>query len=404
MTTTRSTNATPLGESAANDLSARKQILFSFVIVVGFFLAFELVARVGAYFLYNRSPYFLFYGFSSWMADAGEEGHTIARSGYFKFPPNRVLHQYGMFNEPTPIRINSLGFRGSDFSPAKAAGTTRIICLGESSTFGFFDRDSFTYPALLQRVFPDHRGDDSARVEVINAGIPQANSDNIRAMLKGEILGYDPDVITVYAAYNDVTPMDQNTVQRVLNWLHGHFAAYVALKHVVSALGGPELHSRWASFVPAASAEYVHRQIALHERRYEDNLRAIYQLTTSHRAQLVFIRQPVNYSHDLADRGKSYQEKVNEANKVLATTGKLSAEQTSFLIHAALIGVLDRLAREYAVPEVDNIAILDAHPEYFASKVHLTEDGNEALAEAIFRTVAPLISEKVRPIANAYPR
>ena len=63
--------------------------------------------------------------------------------------------------------------------------------------------------------------------------------------------------------------------------------------------------------------------------------------------------------------------------------------------------ILRTIAREENVPIVDNIAILDEHPEYFASYVHLTEKGNGALAEALFDAIRPLASAEGR--ANGVP-
>ena len=37
---------------------------------------------------------------------------------------------------PARIRINNLGFRGRDLSERKPPGTFRILCLGDSYTFG----------------------------------------------------------------------------------------------------------------------------------------------------------------------------------------------------------------------------------------------------------------------------
>src|SRR5215472_14781302 len=130
-------NTTDVGEQAYHVssmlLSPRKQILFSAILCIAALLCVEVGIRVAAYFIYGKSPYFLFYGFTSAMADDNqEEGHSASFSGYFKFQPSRVLHQYGLFREPTPIRINSLGFRGKDFTPEKPLGTFRVICLGES--------------------------------------------------------------------------------------------------------------------------------------------------------------------------------------------------------------------------------------------------------------------------------
>ena len=374
-------------------LSLRKKLLFAALISTAVFVCLEAAIRVGAYFLYHRSPYFLFYGLKSWMADDDPEGHSAARAGYFKFPPSRVLHQYGMFSQPTPIRIDSLGFRGADFSRAKPPRMFRIVCMGESSTFGFFDRDDFTYPAILERLFAERSDKRRPTVEVINAGIPHANSDNIVAMLTGEILGYSPDLITIYAGYNDaVYVMDENSLQRTLRWLHSHSATYVALKRLVSVFGGPGLHSRWAGYVASASRDYVERQVNLHVARYESNLRKIVSLARQKGVHVVFIKQPmtVDARKGSAEMRMSYHERVGEALETLSKTARLPGARTTLVVHSALMDVVDRVAKESSIPLVDNIAIVDEHPEFFASYVHLTEEGNGALARAIYAAVAPL--------------
>src|SRR4051794_14770683 len=53
---------------------------------------------------------------------------------YWKLKPNqscftKVNHQ--------PVHINSQGTRGPEFQPTKAPGTVRIVCLGDSRTFGW---------------------------------------------------------------------------------------------------------------------------------------------------------------------------------------------------------------------------------------------------------------------------
>ncbi|PYO11794.1 MAG: hypothetical protein DMD31_17875, partial [Gemmatimonadetes bacterium] len=342
----------------ASRLPLKKKVLFATLISLTFFVCLEAAVRVGAYFVYHRSPYFLFYGFKSAMADDDPEGHSAARMGYFKFPPSRVLHQYGMFSQPTPIGIDSLGFRGADFLPTKPPNVFRVICMGESSTFGFFDRDEFTYPATLERLFRERRGKGGSQVEVINTGIPHANSDNILAMFRTELLSYGPDVITVYAGYNDAAyMMDENTIQEALRWMHGHFAT----KH----------------------------QIDLHVARYERNLRAIVALAKANGIRVVFIKQPmtIDYRREFVHNATPYHGQVADARNRLSQGSHLSGLQTTILVHSALMEVLTRLARDLDIPMVDNIAIVDEHPEYFASYVHLTEKGNETLAEALYKTI-----------------
>jgi lysophospholipase L1-like esterase len=381
-------------EAGVRVISLRKKFLFGAVMFVGLFLGLETVIRVGAYFLYNRSPYFLYYGFRDPAADDNPEGHNEAFRGYSKFQPHRLLHQYGMFARPTPIHTNSVGLRGPDFVREKPADAFRVICMGESSTFGFFDRDDFTYPALLERRFQQLGGNEGKRVEAINAGIPHANSDNILAMLKGELLSYRPDVLTVYAGFNDaVLTMDENWVQRTLRWMHAHLATYVALKRLSIAFGGPTLYSRWSGYLSDVDAASVQRQIDLHVSRYEHNIREMVLLGRQNGARFIFIKQPITmtfYHPDANWKSLSYGQRVAEARQALQARGVATGDQAVLLVHSALMAVLDRLSGELSVPIVDNIAIMDRHPEFYASYVHITEDGNQALADAIYDSVSNL--------------
>jgi len=49
------------------------------------------------------------------------------------------------------LSINSHGFRGKEFSIAKPDDVIRVLTLGASSTFGFFNKDDETYPYLLEQ-------------------------------------------------------------------------------------------------------------------------------------------------------------------------------------------------------------------------------------------------------------
>lgn len=327
------------------------------------------------------------------MADDHPEGHSASFDGYFKFPPSRVLHQYGMFQKPTPIRINSLGFRGANFRADKPQGVFRIICLGGSSTFGFFNRDAYTYPALLEQLFTERPG--HPKVEVINAGIPHANSDSLAAMFRKELLTYRPDLITIYSGYNDaVWVMDANTLDKALRWLHSHFATYVALKRLVSVLGGPELYSRWARYGSGSNRDYVNRQIDLHVNRYNENIRDIVLHARRNGIMVVLIKQPI----DVIDNRKrdrnpkiSYEEEILSVKNSLNRGNVLSANEITVLVHHALMESLEAIASTENIPIVDNVSIVNKHPEFYASYVHLTEDGNRALAEAIYSSICPLI-------------
>jgi lysophospholipase L1-like esterase len=370
-------------EAVVRSIPLRRKVLFVFAIWLVLFLVAEIGARVGGYLIYDRSPFFLFYGIKSFMADADPQGHSAAYDGYFKFPPSRTLKQYGLFTEPTPIQINSHGFRGVEFSTQKPDSVTRVICLGESSTFGFYDRDEGTYPAILDRLLNDSSKASRRRYEVINAGIPHVNSDNIRAMVEHEILTYRPDVLTFYAGYNDaIELMAPSRLFRALTWIHGHFASYVAFKTLITKLGGPALPSRWSVQVSGSDSSRVNQQVRLHVQRYRANVDRILELAAARGVRVIFVRQALTTTWG-EKSGLTYRQKVDSAQRTISAGRRIDSHQTTMIVHSALMSVLDSLAMERGVPVVDYITVADRHPEYFASYVHLTEEGNRALADLL---------------------
>jgi len=65
------------------------------------------------------------------------------------------------------VSINSLGYRGREIDPENQSGRIRLMCVGDSFTYGAYVDDDATLPAQLER-FLRGRG---YPVDVINAGV-----------------------------------------------------------------------------------------------------------------------------------------------------------------------------------------------------------------------------------------
>ncbi|MCW8140385.1 MAG: S1 RNA-binding domain-containing protein, partial [Planctomycetota bacterium] len=74
--------------------------------------------------------------------------------------------------EDTPVRTNSLGFRGEE-PPADVEGALRVLCLGDSNVFGQGVRDDETLPAQLERLLAA-----KGRAVVYNAGVSGYATEN----------------------------------------------------------------------------------------------------------------------------------------------------------------------------------------------------------------------------------
>ena len=94
------------------------------------------------------------------------------------------------------------GFAVEKFDETKKPGVTRIITLGSSSTFGYYDRDNETYPYYLEQIL-NKALRSTGRFEVINLGIPHLRSEEILSLFQAEAIPLRPDVVTFYEGVND---------------------------------------------------------------------------------------------------------------------------------------------------------------------------------------------------------
>jgi lysophospholipase L1-like esterase len=98
------------------------------------------------------------------------------------------------------IRINQHGFRGEEFSRRKDPGQIRIMCLGDSCTFGVAGDES-PYPYQLQQCLNEIGLEGT--YQTINAGVEGHAS--INALLRlSRLLTFQPDVLIVYIGWNDM--------------------------------------------------------------------------------------------------------------------------------------------------------------------------------------------------------
>ena len=102
------------------------------------------------------------------------------------------------------LSVNSQGIRASkDIPLPKAENSFRIICLGDSNTFGLDVNDQYTYPAQLERLLNEQAGNANLHFEVINAGIPGYTSRQGLVYLQKRLLQYQPDLVIIGFGCND---------------------------------------------------------------------------------------------------------------------------------------------------------------------------------------------------------
>ena len=104
-------------------------------------------------------------------------------------------------NPTWEISLNSEGFRDVEIRRQKPSSVFRIICLGDSWTFGWNVGSTQSYPRqlqyLLQREFPE------ANFEIFNLGVAGYSSFHGLRLLETTVLDLNPDVVVVALAMNE---------------------------------------------------------------------------------------------------------------------------------------------------------------------------------------------------------
>jgi lysophospholipase L1-like esterase len=126
----------------------------------------------------------------------GEREKTAILRRFLPLPPELLKG-----NPTWEISLNSEGFRDVEIRKQKPSSVFRIICLGDSWTFGWNVGSTQSYPQqlqdLLRRDFPE------ANFEVFNLGVAGYSSIQGLRLLKTRVLDLNPDVVVVALAMNE---------------------------------------------------------------------------------------------------------------------------------------------------------------------------------------------------------
>jgi len=115
------------------------------------------------------------------------------------------------------VEINSLGLRGPEIRDPKPPGRWRVVCLGDSCTFGA----AHPYPQILQSML-DERA--PGAFEIVNAGVIGYTSLHGLEWFERDLARLHPDVVTLYFGWNDMWREKDSAVR-------GWFKSRIAGEH-----------------------------------------------------------------------------------------------------------------------------------------------------------------------------
>ncbi len=108
-------------------------------------------------------------------------------------PDVPIRHARSLWMDPA---TNSLGLRDDEIARPKPPGVLRILCLGDSCTYGSGVLRRNSFPELLQARL-------GAGVDVVNAGVPGYTSYQAVTWLERDGWQLQPDIIVFALGFND---------------------------------------------------------------------------------------------------------------------------------------------------------------------------------------------------------
>jgi lysophospholipase L1-like esterase len=233
--------------------------------------------------------------------------HTVSQEEFDRIPGMFEPDQ-DVIDKPHPylhyhVKINALGYRGHDIELEKPPGMVRILCIGDSGTFGQFVNEEDTMPALLEGLLRR----EGLSVEVINGGVLGTTIvDQQQFVQRGMAL--NPDMVLLTFSENDIADLAADTP------LHVGFArnrqrksqpgvkeAYRLLRDTALFNFALKMNAIWRAHVaeqaPALSAATESSSIASERlwSRYSDQLDLMKQYLSLRNVKLVFNVFPTHH-------------------------------------------------------------------------------------------------------------
>jgi lysophospholipase L1-like esterase len=216
---------------------------------------------------------------------------------YWKLKPNQNCYTKV---DRKRVHVNSLGTRGPEFEPSKPPNTLRILCLGDSRTFGWGLSEPETYCGVLERLMQEREGP-AKRVEVINAGVNAWSYPQMHAYFRELGVHYHPDFIVLEGANYWTQFSDKNSPEFVGKFMTRvrlkNFLRRFAIYHYFVEIKLQEFYSRYRTkFIPVDPEQdelFKEQQRKDPDALFRDAIEGLCRLALKHNIKPILLHLPV---------------------------------------------------------------------------------------------------------------
>ena len=198
----------------------------------------------------------------------------------------------------TVLSTNAQSFRADYPIVRKPTGTYRIVCLGDSVTFGYrvpvvwpdkpteYDPEWLPYPMLVEKEL--RAANPNRKIEVFPMAVPGYTSHQGLAWLRRDIGWLQPDLVIASFGWNDVSSSDVPDREAIrtdwypvlVRWLIDHSQAFAHATHWLRSKNQPSQNHPVKPVTRVSESEYL------------DNFAQIFRLVRAAGAGIIVIGAP----------------------------------------------------------------------------------------------------------------
>jgi len=186
----------------------------------------------------------------------------------------------------TDVRTDADGFRG----PARARRRCNVLCLGDSTTFGWRVGESEAFPARLEAMLNGRAGA-SGPWQVLNAGVPAYSSLQVRMLAERLVPVWRPEVVVVCLGNNESSPAKRSDRQHAADRrIAAPVEAFLTHSRFLVWLKERIVPARYETFFAVSPGAARARATPA---EFEANLRDILRIARDHGARPILLAPPV---------------------------------------------------------------------------------------------------------------
>jgi lysophospholipase L1-like esterase len=281
-----------------NTIPLRRRLLYAFAIYLLFLSILAAVEVITRLRMQHVSSLDVFVSTPQQRMQVADE----KQSGIFEGDPLLLWRLRPNLNhfvwDYTLLSTNQQGFRADYPIGAKPKGMFRVVCLGDSVTFGYrvpvvwpenptqYNPEWLPYPMLIEKHL--RNANPQRQIEVITMAVPGYTSHQGLAWLKRDIDLLEPDLVVASFGWNDASlsdAPDRTTIRTNwyavgIRWLIDHSQAFAHATRWLRSRNNPPVGNKLTPVPRVSQEEYV------------NNFSSIVDLCKLHKATLIVMGAP----------------------------------------------------------------------------------------------------------------